>query len=155
MKNRVISYISPYTRSQVHASVECAVVLVCVTASPQALTHLSLMGEHEARLNWTLAGSVTNYPQEEAMLQSLLFQMQYILTDTHLWDVKSDYWYWNTSVCWLTRTGPLPPLFHSHPALTKDGLYSFFHLFVKYREKPIILLAFLMQDNDNVNEMQI
>lgn len=51
MKNRVLSYISPYTRSQVRASVECAVVLVCVTASPRALTHLSLTGEHEARLN--------------------------------------------------------------------------------------------------------
>lgn len=59
-----------------------------------------------------------------------------------------------TRVC-ADSHGPTPPLFHCHPALTKDGFQFFFHLFVKYREKPIILLAILMPDNDHVNEMQI
>jgi len=68
---------------------------------------------------------VTNYPQEEAMLQSLLFQMQYILTDIHLWDGKSDYWYWNTSVCcWLTRTPS--SAFPQSSCINKRWLVQFF-----------------------------
>jgi len=123
---------------------ECAVVLVCVTASPQALTHLSLTGEHEARLHWTQAGSVTNYPQEEAMLQSLLFQMQYILTDIHLWDGK----YWNTThpdlLLWfstviLHKQRMACTVFFIYLLNTEKSLLSYWHFWCQIMIKLMLM----------------